>query len=295
MKEIFSNYLVISASIAVGYSILSVIYFIIFIYAVASSIQATKLIGRLYDESYTIIERSLEYRKDQIGLDNYDIGSYIKHLDIKSDRNGYLELISFHEILQILQDFDSKIIIAPRIGEFVYKNQIIATLYYNKEELEEEIENKILKEFSIENGRIAYNDYSFSIQKIVDIALRALSPGINDPNTAIHCIKIIAVLLSKLGEIQGKYTVIKEESSKGIVIYFKEDIYSSFYQIVSYAKNDISVVEALFDALNGISFSVEGINLNIVREFGDYVYTSSIENFTHKYDIELLEKKKSRI
>ena len=299
MKEIFSNYLVISASIAVGYSILSVIYFIIFIYAVASSIQATKLIGRLYDESYTIIERSLEYRKDQIGLDNYDIGSYIKHLDIKSDRNGYLELISFHEILQILQDFDSKIIIAPRIGEFVYKNQIIATLYYNKEELEEEIENKILKEFSIENGRIAYNDYSFSIQKIVDIALRALSPGINDPNTAIHCIKIIAVLLSKLGEIQGKYTVIKEESSKGIVIYedfnFKEDIYSSFYQIVSYAKNDISVVEALFDALNGISFSVEGINLNIVREFGDYVYTSSIENFTHKYDIDLLEKKKSRI
>ena len=299
MKEIFSNYLVISASIAVGYSILSVIYFIIFIYAVASSIQATKLIGRLYDESYTIIERSLEYRKDQIGLDNYDIGSYIKHLDIKSDRNGYLELISFHEILQILQDFDSKIIIAPRIGEFVYKNQIIATLYYNKEELEEEIENKILKEFSIENGRIAYNDYSFSIQKIVDIALRALSPGINDPNTAIHCIKIIAVLLSKLGEIQGKYTVIKEESSKGLVIYedfnFKEDIYSSFYQIVSYAKNDISVVEALFDALNGISFSVEGINLNIVREFGDYVYTSSIENFTHKYDIDLLEKKKSRI
>ncbi len=299
MKNSFSNYLVISASIAVVYSILSVIYFVIFIYAVSSSIQANKLISRLYDESYTIIQRALEYRKDQIGLDNYEVGSYKKTLDIKSPENGYLELISFHELLVLLKDLDSKIIVHPRIGEFVYKNEIIATLYYNQDELEENIDERILKEFSLEEGRISYNDYNFSIQKIIDIALRALSPGINDPNTAIHCINIIGVLLSKLGEIEGIYTVIKEESSKAVVIYedfnFKEDIYYSFYQILNYGKNDIAVVVALFDALKGMSLSVEGVNLNIIREFKNYVYSSSIDHYNHKYDLELLEIKKGSI
>ncbi|NLC03322.1 MAG: DUF2254 domain-containing protein [Tissierellia bacterium] len=299
MKNSFSNYLVISASIAVAYSILSIIYFVIFVYSVSSSIQATKLIGRLYDESYTIIEKALDDRKNQIGLDNYEVGTYAKHIDIHADRNGYLELISFNSILERLKDFDSKIIIKPRIGEFIYKNQNIARLYYNYEELDENIDETILKPFSIEEGRIAFNDYQFSIQKIIDIALRALSPGINDPNTAIHCINIIGVLLSKLGEIEGKYTVIKEDGYKAVVIYedfnFKEDIYLSFYQILHYGKEDISVIAAMFDALKGMSLSVEGKNLNTIREFKDYIYTSSKDNFHHKFDLDFLEMKKDKI
>lgn len=299
MKNSFSNYLVISATIAVAYSILSIIYFVVFIYSVSSSIQATKLIARLYDESYTIIQRALEYRKDQMGLDNYEVGTYKKSIEIESDRNGYLELISFREILNELKDFDSKLIIIPRIGEFVYKNQTIAILYYNEDEIEENIESKILNEFSIEEGRISYNDYGFSLQKIIDIALRALSPGINDPNTAIHCINILGVLLSKLGEIEGDYTVVKEEDSKAQAIYedfnFKEDIYLSFYQILHYGKADISVVAALYDALEGMSLCVEGKSLNIIRQFKDYIYETSKDNFQHKFDREFLEKKRNKI
>lgn len=299
MKNSFSNYLVISATIAVAYSILSIIYFVIFIYSVSSSIQATKLIGRLYDESYTIIQRALEYRKDQMGLDNYEVGTYKKSIEIESDKNGYLELISFREILNELKDFDSKLIIIPRIGEFVYKNQTIATLYYNEDEIEENIESRILNEFSIEEGRISYNDYGFSLQKIIDIALRALSPGINDPNTAIHCINILGVLLSKLGEIEGDYTVVKEEDSKAVAIYedfnFKEDIYLTFYQILHYGKGDISVVAALYDALEGMSLCVEGKSLNIIKQFKDYIYETSKDNFQHKFDLEFLERKRNKI
>lgn len=299
MKSSISEYLVVSATIAVIYSVFCIIYFIIFVYAVSSSIQATKLISRLYEESYNIIERALEYRKNQKSLDNYDIGIYRKSLNLKANKNGYLELISFSSLLEILKDIDSKIIINPRVGEYIYKNQNIATLYYNEEDIEESFKEKLLNQFSLEEERIAYNDYQFSLQKIIDIALRALSPGINDPNTAIHCINILGVLLGKLGEIDGKYTVIKEENSKGEIIYedfnFKEDIYYSFYQILQYGKKDISVLLALFDALIGISLNVKDNRLRIIREFKEYIYDSSIENFKHKFDIELLEEKMDKI
>ncbi len=299
MRKSYSEYLVVSATIAVIYSAFCIIYFVIFVYRVSSSIQATKLIGRLYDESYEIIERALKYRENQLSLDHYEIGVFRSKLEIISNKSGYLELIEFKDILEILKDIDTKVILRADIGDFVSKNQQIATLYYNKDLLDEELNDKLLSQFSIEEERIAYNDYRFSLQKIVDITLRAISPGINDPNTAIHCINIIGVLLSKLGEIKGRYTVIKDENSKSEVVYedfhFKEDLYFSFYQIVHYGKQDISVILAIFNALKTISRSSSSEKISIIKEFGDYIYDNSINNFSHKLDIDILVKAREDI
>ena len=299
MRKLYSEYLVISATIAVIYSILCIIYFVIFVYYVASSIQATKLISNLYDESYKIIERTLKNRENNLSLDDCEIGVFRSELEIISDKNGYLEFIEFQEILNILKDIEAKLVLEVDIGDFISKNQIIAVLYYNEELKDEDLANKLLKNFTIEEERIAYNDYRFSLQKIIDITLRAMSPGINDPNTSIHCIHILGVLLSKLSEIRGKHTIIKDKNSRSIIIYqdfhFREDLYFTFYQVIHYGKEDISIVLAIFNALKTIKRSSSSEKINGIREFADYVYQNSISNFTHKFDIEMLNKAKESI
>ena len=85
-----------------------------------------------------------------------------------------------------------------------------------------------------------------TIQKLVEIALRTISPGINDPNTAINCIYIINTLLGKLSEIYGNYTIVTSKD-KNIKITFEDfnfesDLYHIFYQIIHYGKEDLSVV-----------------------------------------------------
>lgn len=299
MRNAFSEYSVLSATIAVLYAALCIIYFVIFVFRVSSSIQATKLISRLYDESYEIIERELKHREDQLSLDKYEIGVYRSKLDILSDRNGYLELIGFKDILKTLKELEVKLIIQADIGEFVAKNQEIATLYYNEDKIDENLSELILRQFSIEEERIAYNDYRFSLQKIVDIALRAVSPGINDPNTAIHCINILGVLLSKLGSIKGRYTVIRDQDSKAVVVYedfdFKEDMYFTFYQILHYSKNDISILVSIFNALKIIIKSSTIEKKDTIREFSEYIYDTSIDNFTHDFDIKVLKRAKEAI
>lgn len=299
MRNAFSEYSVLSATIAVLYAALCIIYFVIFVFRVSSSIQATKLISRLYDESYEIIERELKHREDQLSLDKYEIGVYRSKLDILSDRNGYLELIGFKDILKTLKELEVKLIIQADIGEFVAKNQEIATLYYNEDKIDENLSELILRQFSIEEERIAYNDYRFSLQKIVDIALRAVSPGINDPNTAIHCINILGVLLSKLGSIKGRYTVIRDQDSKAVVVYedfdFKEDMYFTFYQILHYSKNDISILVSIFNALKIIIKSSTIEKKDTIREFSEYIYETSIDNFTHDFDIKVLKRAKEAI
>ncbi|NLY36082.1 MAG: DUF2254 domain-containing protein [Tissierellia bacterium] len=294
MRKTYSEYLVVSATIAVIYSVLCIIYFVIFVYNVSSSIQATKLIARLYDESTEIVERALNLREDYLSLDEYEVGRFNSKLEITSKTNGYLELIEFKEILSTLKDIETKFIIKVDIGDFISKNQVIATLHYNEKLDDEDLVDKLLKRFNIEEERIAYNDYRFSLQKIIDITLRALSPGINDPNTAIHCINILGVLLSKLSEIEGRYTVIKSDNSKSEVIYedfhFKEDLYYTFYQIVHYGKEDVSVVLALLKALKTISSNTSSEKVFVIKDFGDYIYENTIDNFNHKFDVEMIQR-----
>lgn len=299
MRKAFSEYLVVSATIAVIYSALCIIYFVIFVYNVSSSIQATNLIGRLYDESREIIERTLKFREDHVSLDHYEMGLFGSKLEIVSDKSGYLVLIDFKEILNILKNIRSEFVVKVEVGEFISKNQLIASLHYNEDFEDEELMHRLLKKFSIEEERIAYGDYRFSLQKVIDITLRAMSPGINDPNTAIHCINILGVILSNISEIEDRYTLIKDEESKSQIIYeefhFEEDLYFTFYQVVHYGKEDISIVVAIFNALKTINRSSSPEKEITIKEFADYVYQSSINNFSHKFDLEMIKKAKSSI
>ncbi|NLC65766.1 MAG: DUF2254 domain-containing protein, partial [Clostridium sp.] len=240
MRNIYSEYLVVSATIAVIYSAFCIVYFVMFVFRVSSSIQATKLIGRLYEESLEIVENTLKERKTKENITYSEMTKFSNKLEIPSNQNGYLELISFTDILFNLKNLESSLIVNFNIGDFISENEIIATLYYSGDIKKDALKANLEKNFSIEGERIEYNDYRYSIQKIVDITLRAISPGINDPNTAIHCINILGVLLSKLGKIEGSYNIIKEDSSKTRIIYedfdFKEDLYFTFYQIAHYGK-----------------------------------------------------------
>lgn len=299
MRKSFSDYLVVSATIAVIYSVLCILYFVVFVYNVSSSIQATRLIDRLYDESYEIIDRALKYREHYPSVDDYDVGYYKFQLELISEKSGYLTLIEFEGILNSLKNLDSKILLKNDVGDFVSKNQAIASLYYNEQIEEEKIIRKLLRNFEVEEERMAYNDYRFSLQKIIDITLRAMSPGINDPNTAIHCINILGVILGRLSEIKGRFTIVSDDESKAELVYeafnFKEEMYYTFYQIVHYGKEEISIILALFNALKTINQSSSSEKTKTIKEFSLYVYESVIDNFKHEYDVEVLDKAQKAI
>lgn len=294
LRDAYSDYSIISASIAIIYSIVCILYFVVFVFSVSDSIQVTKLISKLYDESYNIIEKIMEFRKDKKRTNEVKIGIYRSNMEIFSKENGYLEVIDFSWIQNIIKEMDCKLVIHPRIGDFVSKKQKIATFYYNDEEVVENLEDKIINTFSLLEDKMILQDYNFSLQKIVEIATRAISPGINDPNTTIHCIRILGVLLGRLSETEGKYLVIERKNSKSKIIYedinVKTDIYYVFYQIIHYGKEDISVVLALFEAIEIIQRRATSQNINDIKEFSSYIYDSVIENFKNNLDVRRIKE-----
>lgn len=299
MRNSLTEYSIIAATIAIIYSVVCIFYFIAFVYSVSSSIQVSKLISRLFNESSQVIDETIKFRESHEIFDESEIEVHKSKADILSTENGYLQDINFKSILDQIKDMNCKIIINKRIGEFISKDQIIATIYYNEKDVTDKFSKKISDYFLLEEEKNAFSDYNFSIQKITEIALRAISPGINDPNTSIQCIKNIGVLLAKLSKVDGKLICIKNDDTKGKIIYkdidLKNDVYFTFYQIVHYGKEDISVVIALFEALDIIIRSATFKNVPIIQEFSNYIYDMTIDNYRNNLDREILIAKNESI
>jgi uncharacterized membrane protein len=99
-------------------------------------------------------------------------------------------------------------------------------------------------------------DAAFGIRQIVDMALKALSPGINDTTTAVMCVDYLTAILARLAPRQipsshryeeGELRVIAEGPS------FESLLAESFDQIRSNAKGDVAIMSRMLDALQTIA------------------------------------------
>ena len=163
----------------------------------------------------------------------------------------------------------------------------------------DELGNKVVDSFTVDTKRIAMNDYRYAIQKLVEITLRAVSSGINDPNTAIKCLHFLGVILGKISTVEGCFNYIENEESRLVVVYesfnFKKDLENILSQIVYYGKEDLSVVTAVYDSLITAFRIAKEENKEIIRDYANYVYESTIENFDLHRDREILEKKYEKL
>ncbi len=298
MRQTLSTDFVISASIGVVYAILCLIYFAMFINTVSKSVQANNLITKLHEEADETIQNAREFHKDSRLLENYELGDYIFRKYIKSEQSGYLELVSYQNIFSELRDKDYTLVIYPNNGDFIVRNQVIASLYSKTEEFDDEIIENMNSHFTMQSGRSITYDYLFAIEKLVDVTLRAASTGVNDPNTVIECINILGMLMSDLSEIDGNFSELTEEGSDSRIIYryfdFDHDLFETFYQVVLYIKEDLGIILALYKALENIMINATENNKKHVANFIEYLDDKTTHYYDNEIDLQLLKDAKER-
>ena len=87
------------------------------------------------------------------------------------------------------------------IGDFVVRNTTLASLSL-EETPDEETITALQATFSISRHRTVEQDTAFGIRQIVDVALKALSPGINDTTTAVMCVDYLTAILARIAPRQ---------------------------------------------------------------------------------------------
>ena len=105
---------------------------------------------------------------------------------IYSTGTGYLEYVDADEIIRLASKHDLVLKVGPSPGDFVTEKNIIL-LASPSDRIDESLESKLAAMFILGSQRNATQDLRFQVNQLVEVAMRALSPGVNDPFTATNC------------------------------------------------------------------------------------------------------------
>lgn len=309
----------ISGTIAIFYAVLAMISFVLFVKRVLNDIKVSNVIENTYAHALKLIETELDAEfPDELYAElsgetsedssrKSDDNSSKKEYKIFASKSGYFYSISSDEIIKILDGIDSDLVIRHRIGEFLLKDEHIASLYIKPTSNDEhiaglhiedasnndagsfdEILDKVSDCLLINVRKNDTEDYHHEITNLVEIAMKGLSPGINDPNTAIESVRKIGILLGKLFSAKHFYRILnKTEDTRIIYTGYtaKEELHLSFNQILYYGKNDPLVSEAILKSIRMI-YLVAGESMHSqIRDFFDYCYdlcSSAMDNEMYK-------------
>jgi uncharacterized membrane protein len=261
-NELISFVPTFSVLFAIILTFICVIYLILFIHDVSMSIQPSQIIKSINRELEKDIEKafSSDLEDNTQEKEYHSIVAKIKlQLKVKSKianpSSGYLQFIDYKPLLELAKEYNLLIIIHFKPGEYIIKDEIMAGIY-SEEEIEDSVIKKIRDLFVTANDKIAFQDAEFAVNQIVEIACKALSPGINDPFTAIACIDYLSSVMCKLTTV--KFPPQFVEDSEDVVrivaeaLTFSGMLGAAFHQIRQFGAQSPSVIIRLMESLGRI-------------------------------------------
>ncbi len=255
----------ISILAAIVGAIINIILLIVFIHQIAVSIQADSIISDISDVISTQIKSTFPCQEEglvnQDNVDEYDFKpSYSKAILVRLPVRGYIQYIDEEKLLELAVKHEALIELKCRSGQFLVEGAIIGTIFYNGQ-LKKKDELKIQHCLVMGKTKTSQNNLEHSIEQMVEIAARALSPGINDPFTAIACIDNLSATLCQLAKMVFPHKYQLDDNDQLRIIFnrlnFETILDTSFNQIRQYAKGNEAVITKIMESLATISTHVK--------------------------------------
>jgi uncharacterized membrane protein len=224
---------------------------------------------------------------------------YIKGISVKSPQNGYLQYIDGEALLELVTRYESLLAVHHRPGSFLVKDGEIGVLFSNSD-WEEDPLLELSNMFIIGKTKTSQQTLEFSIHQLDEIALRALSPGVNDPFTAIACIDNLTATMCYLAEAKfpSKYRFDKEKNLRVVTdgSDFEGVLDAAFNQIRQSSAGNTAVIIRLMEALITIQkFTRHENHKSAVMQHAEMVFNIGKQTISEEYDIDDLNKRAKKI
>ncbi|MBW4667437.1 MAG: DUF2254 domain-containing protein [Cyanomargarita calcarea GSE-NOS-MK-12-04C] len=283
----------LSVTVGMVLAFISICVLIYFIDHASTIIQASHVIKSASDELDRAIERLFPQGIGYSINDNEIITEIPANFEeeaypIKATRNGYLQGIDDDELMQIACQHNLIVKILTRPGKFVVKGSNLVKISPG-ERINHKLTKKINDAFLLDKERTEQQDVEFPINQLVEIALRAISPGINDPFTAIRCIDRLSAGLSNFAQrdIPSPYRYDKNNNLRVIAepVTFAGLTDAAFNQIRQYSTKDVAVTIRLLEAIACIAtFTQNPKRREALRRHADMILQGSLEAVSCKPD-----------
>lgn len=250
--SVFVPHLAVTGAVVV--TLLSVGMLIYYVHHVARSMQFSEIASRIVID----FERSIDRLYPE------PIGETVPSADpapppvpataltIESAESGYVQEIDAELVMKVACEHDTMVWLITRPGDFIVPGMPLAAAFPTPEN-PERVVRRIRQALLLGNDRTSVQDAAFAIQQLVEVALRALSPGVNEPFTAITSIDRLGQGLVRLAERRLPSALRTDEEGNPRVVAqpksFAELLSGAFEPIALAADGNAAVIERLLVTL----------------------------------------------
>ena len=256
----FSFVPTLSVGVGILLTVICLATLIYYIHDMSYAIQASSVIDRSASDLNASIKRmfptrigeeaktsTAEETPEDVELRTSEPSLDDKLCTSECDQVGYVQAIKDETVMGLAVEYDIVIRLLVRPGDFVFDELKLAEVFAGSKNIQfdEEVKTKVCKELCacliIENNRTPTQDVRYAFNELVEVAVRALSPGINDPFTAINCVDQMHAALHNMkkynspsshrADREGCLRVIAEpvpfeyclENSLGVIAHYAKD------------------------------------------------------------------------
>lgn len=199
-------------------------------------------------------------------LDGFDVDV----ITLRSEHTGYLQAIDGANLARLAHEHDARIRLHHRPGAYVMRGGPLADV--RPEAVADALRDKLASHLVFGRGRTYQQDPSFLFDQLLEVALRALSPGINDPFTAIDAVDRLAEGLDLLARREPPPSRWHDEDGMLRVVAPEFDLAGTaervFGAIRGYGSGDLQVAKHLASTLRRLEASTDhdGLRRAAARE-----------------------------
>jgi uncharacterized membrane protein len=233
-------------------TVTDIFLFIYFLHYVTQQVKFETIIKRIHEQSLLSLKKSCDEK-------------FVLHFSPSSSKSqivsipesNYFQGFSEKQLASFAKDHRLTIQFLHPTGTYLIKGQPLLNIYYETA-LQEDEKTELLSNIDLFRGQPIEENYFYGFHQLAEIALRALSPGINDPETAVLSMHSLTDLFSYLLHhyIQSVFADKDGVARVKIQVRSFQSIFEEcFYAIWDYGKKDRYIQNAMLQMVTQLQAS----------------------------------------
>ncbi|WP_308460482.1 DUF2254 domain-containing protein [Mesorhizobium sp. NBSH29] len=291
----------ISVAFGVLLALASIAVLIYFIHHVATAIRIENLLAQLAAETHATIDRIYPERT---GHEPPPVGRPVEQLipsgfdrdsrAVRAAASGYVQRVDVDALMGHATDHDLIVRIDAGPGRFVTERDTILTAHPS-DRVSDDVADRLRSTLVVGLERTPDQDLEFSIRRIVEIAQRALSPGINDPTTALYCIDRLGEALGRLAERDIPSGVRFDDDHRLRILTKVTSLESlacpAYAAIARYGLADADVVALLLTSMAALSRAAQPATRRAIADLSEEIHRESRKKASLDFDRHKIQAK----
>ncbi len=278
--------------------------FIRFIHLTATDLQADKIIQRIGRQLLSAFNNLVNTEQSSArSIDTLPwrraARSYRPHL-IASSQQGYLQTIDYPGLVNWCVEHDCTLQVRRRAGDFIVEGICLFKVFGCPAEQLSDAVNELNGYIICGPIRTPTQDPEYPITQLNQLAARALSPGINDPETAITCIDWFSLSLVQVVDHDLPGSVFLDQDGTPRLLakftHFPGIMKAIYAQLRQFAKSEVSVTVSLFESLCRLAeLTTRTDRLAILALHGQLIWNEITDKELTSYDVADLKQRYKKL